>query len=171
MIASTCQFPLYLPHCNPIYHVQSPQVGPTLHATFFIICFNTTSIDLPNYFFYYFYFYFKFAISALVPKSSTFHPARTHARPLACTQTRTHARQACAQMRAGAFKCKCKRRIKCKCKCTAVETNANANAQQLNQMQMQTHLDQMQMHLDQIQMHLDQMQMLFYNYGFFCVHK
>ena len=46
--------------------------------------------------------------------------------------------QACAQMRAGAFKCKCKRRIKCKCKCkyAAVESNAsaNANAQQLNQM-------------------------------------
>ena len=32
--------------------------------------------------------------------------------------------QACAQMRAGAFKCKCKRRIKCKC--TAAESNANA---------------------------------------------
>ena len=55
--------------------------------------------------------------------------------------------QACAQMRAGAFKCKCKRRIKCKCKCkcAAVESNAsaNTNAQQLNQMEI--HLDQMQM--------------------------
>ena len=72
--------------------------------------------------------------------------------------------QACAQMRAGAFKCKCKRRIKCKCKCkcAAVESNgsANANAQQLNQMQMQMHLDRMQMHLDHIQMHLDQMQLV-----------
>ena len=74
--------------------------------------------------------------------------------------------QACAQMRAGAFKCKCKRRIKCKFKCAAVESNASANAEQLNQMQM--HLDQM--HLDQIQMHLDQMQMLFYNYVI-CIHK
>ena len=76
--------------------------------------------------------------------------------------------QACAQMRAGAFKCKCKckRRIKCKCKCkcAAVESNAsaNANAQQLNQMQMQMHLDQMQMNLDQIQIHLDRMKMEFY---------
>ena len=38
--------------------------------------------------------------------------------------------QACAEMRAGAFKCKCKcnRRIRCKCKCkyTAFESNANA---------------------------------------------
>ncbi len=38
--------------------------------------------------------------------------------------------QACAQMRAGAFKCKCKckRRIKCKCKlckCTTSESNAS----------------------------------------------
>ena len=57
---------------------------------------------------------------------------------------------ACAQMRAGAFKCKCKKRIKCKC--AAVESNSSANAQQLNQMQM--HLDQMQMHLNQIKMHL-----------------
>ena len=48
--------------------------------------------------------------------------------------------------------------------------SANTNAQQLNQIQMQIHLDQMQMHLDQIQMHLDQMQMLFHNYVF-CVHK
>ena len=44
--------------------------------------------------------------------------------------------------------------------------SADANAQQLNQMQMQMHLDQMQMHLYQIQMNLDQMQMLFYNYVF-----
>ena len=76
--------------------------------------------------------------------------------------------QACAQMRAGAFKCKCKRRIKCKC--NASESNSSANAQQLNQMQM--HLDQMQVHLDQIQMafRLDQIQMLFYNYVF-CVQQ
>ena len=71
--------------------------------------------------------------------------------------------QACAHMRAGAFKCtwKCKRRIKCKCKCkcSASESNANAKAHQLNQMQMQ-------IHLDQTQIHLDQMQMLFYNYFF-----
>ena len=76
-------------------------------------------------------------------------------------------KQACAEMRAGVFKCKCKRRIKCKCKCkcAAVESNASeiVNAQQFNQMQMQ-------MHLDQIKMHLDQMQMVFYNYVF-CVHK
>ena len=75
-------------------------------------------------------------------------------------------RQACAQMRAGAFKCKCKckRRIKCKCKCFASESNAsaNANAQQTNQMQMQMHLNQMQMHLNQ--MHLYEIQMLFFNY-------
>ena len=62
--------------------------------------------------------------------------------------------QACAQMRAGAFKCKlCERRIKCSlCKCSASESNANA--QQLNQM----HL-----HLNQMQMHLHQMQTVFYN--------
>ena len=82
--------------------------------------------------------------------------------------------QACAQMRAAAFKCKCKckckRRIKCKCKCNVSESNASANTQQFNQMQLQMHLDQMQMHLDQIQMHLDQMQMLFYNYVF-CVQQ
>ena len=49
-------------------------------------------------------------------------------------------------------KCKCKRRIKCKCKCKASESNAstNANAQQLNQMQLQMHLNQIQMHLDQM---------------------
>ena len=56
--------------------------------------------------------------------------------------------QACAQMRAGAFKCKCKRRIKCKCSAFESNASANANAKQPNQMQM----------------HLYQMPMLFYNY-------
>ena len=84
------------------------------------------------------------------------------------------AHQACAQMRAGAFKCKCKckRRIKCKCKCSASESNANAsaNAQQLNQMQMQMHLNQMQMHLNQMRMNLYQMQTVFYK-CVFCVQQ
>ena len=84
--------------------------------------------------------------------------------------------QACAQMRAGAFKCKCKckRRIKCKCKCkcSASESNANAsaNAQQLNQMQMQMHLNQMQMHLNQMRINLYQMQTVFYK-CVFCVQQ
>ena len=84
--------------------------------------------------------------------------------------------QACAQMRAGAFKCKCKckRRIKCKCKCkcSASESNANAsaNAQQLNQMQMKMHLNQMQMHLNQMRINLYQMQTVFYK-CVFCVQQ
>ena len=94
-------------------------------------------------------------------------PVTPSSKSLMYTRNKIGPSQACAQMRAGAFKCKCrcKRRIKCKfkCKCAAVESNAsaNANAQQLNQMQMQMHLDQMQMHLDQIQMHLDRMQCYF----------
>ena len=48
-----------------------------------------------------------------------------------CIVTRSPCHQACAQVRAGAFKCKCKRRIKCKC--SASEPNASANAQQPNQ--------------------------------------
>ena len=98
------------------------------------------------------------------PVTKTVSCTGPHARIL-CIHAYMHTciHHACAQMRAGAFKCKCKRRIKCKCKCkcATVESNAsaNANAQQLNQMQMQ-------MHLDQIQMHLDQMQMVFYNYVF-----
>ena len=58
-----------------------------------------------------------------------------------------------ALLKTWAEHCNTRIKCKCKCKCTASDSNANASAiaQQLNQIQMQRHLDQMQMHLDQMQ--------------------